>query len=309
MRVVITGSTGYLGYFIVRSLFCDHVLDCWMRPEHHPGAEALLRVDHPNVRFRVVDLADVNRVREGLEGVDAIIHLAYAHVPGRYREGHGDDLEGWYRRNIDMHLNLVLGASSQGVGRFIFMSSRAVYGDSNAWCSEDDRLSPDSHYGALKAASELLIGPFDGMLHCAVRCTGVYGCVEPVEASKWFSLLQELQATRVLVHDRVGTEVHGVDLARVVSQLLATPAPWPPAVNVCDLAVSHAQIADALARRAGFPIRVLERLEPPGRFMACEWLDGSGFHFGGRRLLEETLGSLIDAAVRPPIDLRGEAWI
>ncbi len=295
MRVAITGASGYLAYFVVRELSEAHALECWIRPGETTQPHRFVRLDKPGVIYRKVDLADPAAVAQNLAGVDAIVHLAYAHEPGRYREGHGNDLAAWYRSNVEMHLNLVLAAHAKRVQRFILLSSRAAYGSVASCLSERSALWPDSHYGALKAASEMLLAAFNDMRHCAIRSTGVYGCVEPMASSKWFDLVRTLRKNRILVRDQVGTEVHGRDLARVVARVLMTEATWPPVVNVSDLIVSHAMIADVVARLTGFPVDVRQRLDQGSGVMTCDWLAAAGFNFGGLALFEQTLERLVDA--------------
>jgi nucleoside-diphosphate-sugar epimerase len=298
MRIVITGATGYVAYFLVRALCNDHTLDCWLHPGHSRTRERFHRLHHSHVSYREVDLADARRVRDALEDAQAIIHLAYAHTPGKYRDGHGDDLDGWFRSNLDFQLNLVLGAHARGVRNFVYLSSRAVYGSGPIRFSESDPPRPDSHYGSLKAASELLLSGFDALRHCSIRSTGVYGCVEPVEASKWFDLLCALRERPILRKDRVGSEVHGGDLARVIALLLQTSASWPSVINVSCLIVSYAMLADAFSRRTGVAVDVLERLPSPGGMMACDWLTAADFGWGGPALFEHTLERMLDACER-----------
>jgi len=285
---------GHVGYFLVRALCETHDLDCWTRPGQERQCMRLTRVKHPRVRYRKVDLSSGAAVSNALCGVDGIIHLAYSHVPGKYREGHGQDLGGWLSTNLNMHLNLLLAAQARGVGHFLFLSSRAVYGGGDGPFRESDPPRPDSHYGALKAASELLMSTFDGMRSCAVRSTGVYGCVEPIESSKWFGLVRSL-AAGLLPEDRIGTEVHGSDLARVVAFLLDYTERWPGVVNVSDMAISYSMVADVFSRHTGRAVEIRQRLGPGKGVMACDWLESAGFTFGGRPLFEETVGRLIDA--------------
>lgn len=296
MRVVVTGADGHLAYFVARELSKEHALECWIRPGEITHRNRFARLDKPGVIYRKVDLADPDAVSRSLVGVDAIVHLAYAHEPGRYREGHGNDLAGWYRSNFAMQLNLVLAAHKQRVQRFILMSSRAAYGSAASCLSERSAIWPDSHYGALKAASEMLLAAFNDIRHCAIRSTGVYGCVEPLASSKWFDLLLTLKRSRVLARDRVGTEVHGQDLARVVARVLMSEATWPPVVNVSDLIVSHSMIADVFSHQTGCDVDIRQRLRQTSGVMTCDWLAATGFKFGGRHLFEETLERLVDAS-------------
>lgn len=298
MHIAITGAGGHLAYFLVRYLAEMHTIDAWVRPGASQSPARFMRSTHPQVVYREVDLADPSEVRSALEGVDAVVHLAYAHIPGRYRSGHGDDLDGWFRRNLAAHLNLVLGANAQGVQNFIYLSSRAVYSGGGLFLAERDTLQPDSHYGALKAACEMLLAGFEGMRHTAIRCTGVYGCVEPIQASKWFDLLCQMRTTGVLTNDQIGTEVHGDDLARVVGLLLEVTGPWPASLNVSDRPFSHAMLADALSYRTGLAIRMPERHTSPRGLMTCEWLAQQRFVFSGVKRWMQTVNRLIDASVR-----------
>jgi UDP-glucose 4-epimerase len=296
MRLVITGSTGYLAWFIVRALCERHELDCWVRPGPEDSDGRLTRLQHPHVRYRSVNMRDAFAVQEALVGVVGIVHLAYAHVPGKYRDGHGDDLGGWMRANLDMQWNLLLGAHAQGVRDFVLMSSRAVYGDGPGPFGEGDTPRPDTHYGGLKLACEALGAGFNTMRFCAIRCTGVYGCVEPLSASKWFDLLRAIHLSGRLQGDRIGTEVHGTDVARIIALLIERPGPWPAIVNASDLAVSHSMIADAYSKRTGRRIQMGERAREVRGPMTCAWIARQGLALGGSALLARTLDRLIDGA-------------
>ena len=49
--------------------------------------------------------------RPDLAGIGAVVHCAFAHVPGRYRGGEGDDPEGFRRANLDGSLALIRAAA------------------------------------------------------------------------------------------------------------------------------------------------------------------------------------------------------
>ena len=79
-RVLVTGATGQIGYMTFRRLLdqpdeydaygLDRTRDASARV---PGSWAL---DIPDDRFRVCDISDYNQVREAVEGMDVVAHLA-----------------------------------------------------------------------------------------------------------------------------------------------------------------------------------------------------------------------------------------
>ena len=56
------------------------------------------------------DLLDANSIKD----VDAIVHAAYEHVPGSYRGGEGDDLDGFLAANLMGSLALMRQAREAG---------------------------------------------------------------------------------------------------------------------------------------------------------------------------------------------------
>jgi nucleoside-diphosphate-sugar epimerase len=230
-----------------------------------------------------------------MRGVDYVIHLAYDHVPGKYRHGEGEDLAGWYQRNLSFQLNLLLASQAAHIKGFIYMSSRAVYDTTQDAIDEDSPLHPDSHYGALKAASEMLMDGFS-FQHIALRSTGVYGVVNPLERSKWFPLIQQLLQDRHLRTDRISSEVHGEDLSRLIEMFLGM-SEWPRSVNVSDIVVSHAMIAKQVAAETGITIRIDHELTHMKGQMKPSYLEKIGFQWSGMDAWTRTIQQMVAAHV------------
>ena len=77
-----------------------------------------------------------------------------------------------------------------------------------------------SHYGAHKAAIEKFVHSYGlgmGYPICALRPTGVYGVMRPVEQSKWFDLVRAIVRGDDVDCQRGGKEVHAADVARAYS--------------------------------------------------------------------------------------------
>lgn len=289
-RLVVSGADGYVGFFVTELLSAHYDLILLVRGKRAPPP----RAEQPGMSRLCVRLTDQAALREAMRGACGVIHLAYDHVKGAYRGGEGKDLAGWYERNLRMLVALTMAAETERVGTFLFLSSRAVYDERGDGHRETDVLRPDSHYGGLKAASEMILAGFRSFRSCSVRSTGVYGLVDPPEQSKWADLIVSLREGGTLDRDRISTEVHGRDLARALLFLLEREGPLPPAVNLSDLVVSYSMVADIYAEITGRPITVRERCAKMRGRMDESWLRGEGFHYGGRPLLESTIKKLAE---------------
>lgn len=289
-KLVISGADGYVGFFVTEFLSAHYDLRLLVRRERAP----LARTERPGVTRVCVDLTDHTALGEAMRGACGVIHLAYDHVKGAYRGGEGNDLAGWYDRNLRMLIALSTAAETERVGSFFFLSSRSVYNQQGDDHRETDVLRPNSHYGGLKAASEMILSGFRGFRSCSVRSTGVYGLVAPPEQSKWADLIISLRERGKLDQDRVSTEVHGRDLARALLFLLEREGPLPRAVNLSDLVVSYSMVADLYAGITERPIAVRERLTNMHGRMDSSWLRGEGFRYGGWPLLESTIRELVE---------------
>jgi nucleoside-diphosphate-sugar epimerase len=217
VKVAVTGGTGLVGRFITEALLAagDEVT---VLGRHAPARGAF----SAEVAFRPFDLA-APAVR--LDDVAALVHAGFAHVPGRYRGGEGDDPSGFVDRNLEGSRRLFAQAAAQGVGRILFLSSRAVYGPRPAGTvlTEEMALAPDTLYGEVKRDAEAALAALD-VAGASLRATGVYCPGGPGRVHKWQTLFRDFAAGAEIA-PRAGTEVHGADLAAAVRLLLTAPAP------------------------------------------------------------------------------------
>ncbi|MFW5680792.1 MAG: NAD-dependent epimerase/dehydratase family protein, partial [Pseudomonadota bacterium] len=163
VRIAVTGATGQVGRFVVAELLArGHEVVAWRRPASDVGGFA------GPIRWVDGSLEHPASADALLEGADALVHAAFRHVPGRYRGGEGDDPLGFLRVNLEGSLRLIETARGRGVGRLVFLSTRAVYGRrlADRPLDETHPLLPTTHYGAHKAAVEAVIrgyGKVDGL--------------------------------------------------------------------------------------------------------------------------------------------------
>ncbi|MEO8610901.1 MAG: NAD(P)-dependent oxidoreductase [Chloroflexota bacterium] len=295
--VAVTGATGYVGRFVVAELLRQGMkVRALARPESDRGGfdgstewiDGSLRSDEALSRL--------------VKDAGAVAHLAYEHVPGRYRGGEGDNLAGWLDANVNGSLRLLTAAREARVEKFIFLSSRAVFSRTEPGHDLDEShpISPDTHYGAYKAAVESFLHSFaqvEKMQTCSVRATGVYGVTWPVERSKWWGLVNSVVCGEPITSNGGGTEVYGGDVARVISTLLKQPVMSVDTVHLSDLYVSHREVVRRAREISGIPGDLPpEPSKPPENVMVSRNLSQLGITLSGLPVVETTVAELVRLA-------------
>jgi UDP-glucose 4-epimerase len=146
VRILVTGSAGHLGEALVRVLGADG--------EDVVGLDVL---ESPYTTV-VGSIADRDRARRAVAGVDAILHAATLHKPhvGSHRRQEFVDT------NVTGTLTLLEEAVAAGVGRFVFTSTTSAFGRAltpppgapAGWIDEDVAPVPRNVYGVTKTAAE-----------------------------------------------------------------------------------------------------------------------------------------------------------
>jgi nucleoside-diphosphate-sugar epimerase len=171
-QILVTGATGAVGPQVVASLL---EAGCGIRT---------LSLDSPprglwpkDIDAQIGDVTDPSVVRAAMQGIDAVIHLAaLLHIvnppPVLQRE--------YERINVGGTATVVEAARRAHVGRLVFFSTIAVYGDSaGRVLTEDSPPDPDSFYAHTKLAAERIVMAAkrdDGQpLGTVLRLGAVYG--------------------------------------------------------------------------------------------------------------------------------------
>jgi nucleoside-diphosphate-sugar epimerase len=294
--IAITGATGYVGRFVVAELqqrgMAIHALS---RPQADRNGFA------QPVEWITGDLRSVDAINQLVHNVDAVVHLAYEHVPGQYRNGEGSDLPTWLDANLYGSLRLLQAAQQAKVQRFIFLSSRAVFSRSEPGRVLDELhpISPDTHYGAYKASVEAFMRSFahtSKMSTCSVRATGIYGLTYPVRRSKWWELIQAVLHDQPITSNRGGTEVHGSDVAKTIATLLMRSSLDIPTLHLSDLYVTTREIVRLAREFAHRPGDLPADSPAPSNVMVSRYLTDLGIMLGNMPLLEKTISELVAAA-------------
>jgi UDP-N-acetylglucosamine 4-epimerase len=129
----------------------------------------------PGIRFIEADIRSLEACQRACEGADVVLHqAALGSVPRSI-----DDPVASTEANVMGFLNMMLAARDQGVGRFVYASSSAVYGDHPALPKVEDLTGRAvSPYGLTKQIDELYAAVFDvcyGFKSIGLRYFNVFG--------------------------------------------------------------------------------------------------------------------------------------
>lgn len=162
MRVLLTGASGQLGAYVLRSLLAsEQTVTAWSGTV---SGESL------GVTLAPVDLADGAAIDRGLEVADptVIVHAAAVSTA----EGVRLDPERGRLVNVDATDRLAAWSARHG-RRIVYTSTDLVFDGSKPWNREGDPASPVLAYGRTKLAGERSILATPGGL--VVRLSLLYG--------------------------------------------------------------------------------------------------------------------------------------
>lgn len=149
-RVIVTGSTGFIGSNLARRLLIDgHQIHLLVRPGYSPWR---IRAIRKEVHLHQVDFQDANALKGIVRRIrpDWIFHLA---ASGAY--SWQTDLASMVQTNIVGTINLVEACLQTGFETFVNTGSSSEYGFKTIAPSETEWLEPNSYYAVTKASASL----------------------------------------------------------------------------------------------------------------------------------------------------------
>lgn len=172
MVTLVTGSTGFVGQYLVKRLLSDgnHQVRCLARKSSNVSVLQKLGAD---VVFG--DITEPTSLASALTGVDVIYHTA-AYIENGYRQHYG----ALYKINVEGTRNLVEASANANLKKFIYFSSMGAVGTRNVegLVKEDVACNPDTDYGKTKyEAEQMVLGHFkkSGFPVVILRPPMVYG--------------------------------------------------------------------------------------------------------------------------------------
>jgi UDP-glucose 4-epimerase len=248
MRVLLTGSSGWLGRFLAPMLRqIGHVVTGL---DVAPGADT-------DVVGSVADRALVDRIFAD-HAIEAVIHAGALHKPDIARY----PAQAFVDVNVTGTLNLLEAATAAGVDRFVFTSttslmiSQAIRDEAGAaavWLDETvGPLAPRNVYGATKLAAEGLcrVQHLQHGLNCLILRTGRFFPEDDdtqTHPSGPNLKANEFLHRRLTVEDAARAHIAALDQAPTLGFdlfVLSAPTPFGPA----DAAGLKADAASVIAR-------------------------------------------------------------
>lgn len=171
--VLVTGSTGFLGSHLVRTLVAKGYE---VVATYRPCSNRWRLTGLPcKVQWVPLDLGDGASIRSALRATQPKVVIHCAAYGMNYSE---QSYEEGIKINISGTQLLLQRSAEAGVRRFIHSGSCFEYGNKPLPVSEEEVLEPISMYGVTKAASTLLVSQLSKALDLPsviVRPFGIYG--------------------------------------------------------------------------------------------------------------------------------------
>ena len=215
MIVLVTGASGFLGGHVAERLSArgDRVRVLLRKTSKRKHLEAL-----PNVEFFEGDVEQVDRVREAVDGIDAVIHAA-----GLVKARSKDE---FFAVNVGGTSNLVHAARTAGVKRFAYVSSLEACGPSPDGAPVPvDLENPFTTYGRSKLSAEkVVLSAKDAMGVTILRPAGIDGPRD----QELFAMFQSIQRgflPLVAGGEAKGCWVYGSDCAEACIRAIVADVP------------------------------------------------------------------------------------
>ena len=255
MQVFVTGANGFIG----RAL-CTEVRARGLRVRGATRSPVNLSLEGENL---IVGNIDGNTAwRVSIAGCDTVVHLAArVHVMKEFAK---EPLAEFRRVNVQGTLNLARQAASEGVQRFVFVSSIKVNGEATQLerpFTADDATAPVDAYGVSKLEAEQGLREISrqtGMEVVIIRPPLVYG---PGVKANFAALMRGVQCGWPLPLGAVHNQRSLLALDNLVD-FIFTCITHPQAVNQTFLVsdgqdLSTTELVRGMAQAAGVPARLL----------------------------------------------------
>lgn len=176
MKVLITGGSGYIGNELTYILINDPEIEEIVIYDNlsRKNYNLFLDTKYPRGKVRFVrgELLDSRSVRQVLDGVDVVFHLA-AKVSTPFAS---EDPHSFEQTNHWGTAELVYAVEQSKVKKFVYLNSTSVYGASDELIDIHTDPNPKTFYGASKLRGGKHVQRiFEKIPSFDIRCGNVYG--------------------------------------------------------------------------------------------------------------------------------------
>lgn len=158
MNILVTGGAGYIGSHVVKALLEENKHEITIIDNFVKGSEKAIDALRKISEFELIqtDLENISKIEEvfATHKFDAVIHFAaYIEV----FESTQKPLK-YYLNNTANAMNLIALCEKYGVGKFIFSSTAATYGEPETFqVTEQSLQNPINPYGKSKLMTEWVL--------------------------------------------------------------------------------------------------------------------------------------------------------
>ncbi len=256
MKVAVVGGSGFIGSHLCASLAAQNyqVLATTRSPGPVDGVAA-------GVEYRQLDLFDAGALSSfDLGGAQCLVYLAArTHV---LRESSADPLAAYRRLNVEAALDMARLAASQGVGRFVYLSSIGVNGIASTQAfTETDPPAPREPYARSKLEAELALRDFcapAGLELVILRPVLVYGSGAPGNFARLLGLVESGRPLPLKAIDNRRSLVAVENLVQLIEICIRHPRAAGEVFLVADGDdVSTAELVREIGAALGKPARLI----------------------------------------------------
>ncbi len=268
-RVLITGGAGFIGSHLVDRLAGRNLVS--VLDDLSAGSLQNLASAPGEVHVKKGSILRPKVLSAAMKGQGVVYHLAAkTSVPDSVKRP-----QDYWRTNVEGTLNVLKAAVDARVGRVVFASSAAVYGNVEGTpTTETQKPAPTSPYATTKMVGEFAceeIASLKGLETVVLRIFNVYGPRQPT-TSAYASVIPTFCAA---VAANRSIEIHGdgaqtrdflyvSDLAEAL-ELAADKAVAGETFNVgSGTATSVAEVANVLSEITDAPVRATRKESRPG---------------------------------------------
>jgi len=178
MKILVTGGSGFIGsHLIDRLLDRGEQVVCIDNMSLGNSINLSYALEHSNFKLYIEDLLNYHEIEKvfRVEQFEMVYHLA---ANSDIQLGY-NNISTDYKNTLLTTYNILSCMKNFDVGKLVFASSSAIYGDHDNPLSENSGpLEPVSNYGAAKLASEAFISSFStgyGMKSWVIRFPNIIG--------------------------------------------------------------------------------------------------------------------------------------